>query len=467
MWPTVLVDELIGYAKTNLRIDTNRIYLTGLSMGGGGTYKYISNRFAFASKPAAAATICSPCTFTNGDPVAKANLPVWSFHAANDSITSSTCTDTAVARINAANPGVLAQKTIWPTGGHGVWDRVYADTNYYYNSVINIYEWFLAQNKSLPVNKLPVADVGPDLVVNSSSGIAAVTGAASTDEDGKIVRYVWRRLTGPTGSVITTSFGSDAVTSISGLKTSGTYRYELSVVDDRAGISRDTLTIRVPASSLPLPGAVDSTVKPNLPPNALTVPDKTVMLTYSDRAMISGTPSTDADGWIKSFKWIRLSGPTGAGMIENASMGRTWALNLKHGTYRYRVIVSDNKGALSYDDITVFADSTGLAAKLAKTAVTASSIKIEEDIKPVMAETLKVYPNPTSGSVRIQYASPEAGRSAVTVFDMNGRRIRNFTFAKAEGVYHGNLDLGGLISGLYYIEVSTNNKRLRSAIIKN
>ena len=35
-WPTFYVKEMIKYAKANLLIDTNRIYVTGLSLGGGG-----------------------------------------------------------------------------------------------------------------------------------------------------------------------------------------------------------------------------------------------------------------------------------------------------------------------------------------------------------------------------------------------------------------------------------------------
>src|SRR5688572_2441324 len=42
MWPAAFVTDLINYAKNNLRIDANRIYLTGLSMGGGGTFRFIS-----------------------------------------------------------------------------------------------------------------------------------------------------------------------------------------------------------------------------------------------------------------------------------------------------------------------------------------------------------------------------------------------------------------------------------------
>ena len=39
-WQNIYVDEMLKYASANLRIDTNRIFLCGLSLGGGGTWKY-------------------------------------------------------------------------------------------------------------------------------------------------------------------------------------------------------------------------------------------------------------------------------------------------------------------------------------------------------------------------------------------------------------------------------------------
>src|SRR3982751_1402175 len=41
-WPTYYVKEMIAYAKANLQIDPNRIYITGLSLGGGGTWRSIT-----------------------------------------------------------------------------------------------------------------------------------------------------------------------------------------------------------------------------------------------------------------------------------------------------------------------------------------------------------------------------------------------------------------------------------------
>ncbi|MBA4167738.1 MAG: hypothetical protein H0X41_09395, partial [Chitinophagaceae bacterium] len=180
MWPAAFVNDLINYAKQNLHIDTNRIFLTGLSMGGGGSMRYISDALPGNAKNiAAVATIAAPCTFRTGQYAAEAHLPVWSFHAEDDPTASAQCTKNAIAGLNQWNPSPKPLLDLWPTGGHIVWDRVYTDTNYKYQGVVNIYEWFLGQNKSLPVNQMPVANAGGDKSISGNTIV--LDGSASAD----------------------------------------------------------------------------------------------------------------------------------------------------------------------------------------------------------------------------------------------------------------------------------------------
>lgn len=185
MWPQKMVDEFVEYARKELNSDPDRIYLTGLSMGGGGAYRYISTHAEFPKRVSAVASICPPCTFDNGEFVANAKLPVWGFHAADDDAAPASCTDRAISRINAAQPEVKPIRTMWPSGGHAIWDRIYTDTNYVFNDALNIYEWFLGQNKSLPVNKLPVANAGADQLISTSQSTVTLNASASKDSDGK------------------------------------------------------------------------------------------------------------------------------------------------------------------------------------------------------------------------------------------------------------------------------------------
>jgi poly(3-hydroxybutyrate) depolymerase len=260
LWPNLYMSAILNYAVANLKVDTCRIYLTGLSFGGGGTFSFVSINARNPQRLAAAAPICAPerhfdgfGTTPNGDQyVGAAKLPVWGFHAIDDATTD--YYDGTVVPIDSINnhipaPQVKALKTIWPTGGHGIWTRVYNIDNpaqtHGYDTIINIYEWFLGQNKCLAVNTLPVARAGNDTSISASSGTATLNGSTSTDADGTIVRYVWKKYSGPAGGTIATPLGTGSSTTVSGLTTAGVYKYQLIVVDDRAAIARDSMTITV------------------------------------------------------------------------------------------------------------------------------------------------------------------------------------------------------------------------------
>ena len=58
-WPSAAdVQGVIDYAVGTYRVNTNRIYLTGLSMGGGVTWDYASAGSAFANRLAALLPVC-------------------------------------------------------------------------------------------------------------------------------------------------------------------------------------------------------------------------------------------------------------------------------------------------------------------------------------------------------------------------------------------------------------------------
>ncbi len=485
MWPQKMINEFVEYARKELRSDTNRIYLTGLSMGGGGSMRYISTHAEFPKRVSAVATVCTPCTFDNGDFVAKAKLPVWAFHAADDNVALSSCTDRAINRINAANPEVKPLRTIWPTGGHNVWDRVYTDTNYVYDGVLNIYEWFLGQNKSLAVNKLPVANAGADQLVSTKQGTVTLNGSGSKDSDGKIVRYVWKKISGPNSGKITAVRSAASSTTITGLTVAGVYTYELSVVDDRAGFSKDTVRISASAE-LPAPAPPKDTVKPspvppkdtltkptpadtvkapqkpvvpgNIPPVARTQGDRVVPIEWNWAPSVSGSPSTDQDGWIALFTWEKISGPDSYKIVSPRSCA-TKLENLVPGVYVFRVTAYDNKGASSTADVKVTMTKEE-PKKTTTKATTSNSVVIEENIPtPLtilsMPAELIAYPSPAVNMVNIQYNSEASGKSLMSIFDASGKLIRNINFQKNEGRYSHNLDISRLNTGVYYVKIQT------------
>ncbi|MEO6316943.1 MAG: PHB depolymerase family esterase [Chitinophagaceae bacterium] len=141
-WPTPAdVNAMIDYAVANYRVDESRIYVAGLSMGGGGTWDYAA---AYAGRVAAIVPICG-ASWPAKDllaKVAKANLPVWAFHNTDDDMVGVNATITNVDNVNSFNPLITAKKTIWASGGHDAWTKA-TDPATKECDGKNIYEWML------------------------------------------------------------------------------------------------------------------------------------------------------------------------------------------------------------------------------------------------------------------------------------------------------------------------------------
>ena len=118
--PMQLLIELIGQLKRTLRGDTTRIYITGLSMGGFGTYDAIMR---YPKLFAAAVPVCG------GGDVSKAlsiaHIPIWIFHGAEDPSVSPVYSLEMLQALTkaGAHPGF----TQYPEVGHFSWLGAYSD----------------------------------------------------------------------------------------------------------------------------------------------------------------------------------------------------------------------------------------------------------------------------------------------------------------------------------------------------
>ncbi len=141
-WPQPAdVNALIDYAVANYRIDESRIYLAGLSMGGGAAWDYAA---AYPSRLAAVVPICGaswPGKAAMGK-IAAANLPVWAFHNNDDGTVNVYTTITNVDDINSFSPAITAKKTIWANGGHDAWTKATNPATTECEGK-NMYEWML------------------------------------------------------------------------------------------------------------------------------------------------------------------------------------------------------------------------------------------------------------------------------------------------------------------------------------
>jgi predicted peptidase len=145
-WPANAdVNGVLQYALKKYRVDTSRIYVTGLSMGGGVTWEYSAQ---YGSSLAAIVPVCGgswPDT-KRAQALASFNLPVWAFHNNDDATVPVSYTLDYVSKINSFHPGVLAKATTWPTGGHDSWTKAYDPATK--ENGKNVYEWMLSYTRS-------------------------------------------------------------------------------------------------------------------------------------------------------------------------------------------------------------------------------------------------------------------------------------------------------------------------------
>jgi poly(3-hydroxybutyrate) depolymerase len=340
-WQNFYVDEMLKYARTNLRIDTNRIYLTGLSLGGGGVWRYASASLNNAKQFAAIAPVCGTCAVSSSANLANSNVPIWAFHALDDGVVGAGCTTSAIQGINSFNPVVKPLMSLYNNGGHFIWDRSY-DTVYNWHNP-NIYEWMLGQNKSLPVNIPPIANAGPNITVALPTTSVVLSAAASSDPDGNIAKYVWRKLSGPASGILQSP--NNITTNITGLVLPGVYTYELMVVDNRAAYKYDTVTVTLNAGP---PGT-------NIAPFAVAGADRTITV---DNVALDSWGSNDVDGSITAYLWTKVAGPAQYNMPNNM-YGSCGINGMVSGVYQFELRVTDNQGAYGRDTVQITVNLPG------------------------------------------------------------------------------------------------------------
>lgn len=120
-WTANYTMSMLEYAKANLNIDVSRIYLMGLSLGGGGVYTALQDTL-IAPQIAAATVLCGTCMMKNAGLVAKYQIPVFIYHSVDDPMVPISCSEKAYDLIR--NAGGTVRIYRMSGYGHNVWDVI-------------------------------------------------------------------------------------------------------------------------------------------------------------------------------------------------------------------------------------------------------------------------------------------------------------------------------------------------------
>jgi len=133
-WDTTAVYELIKETISKYNIDTNRIYLTGLSMGGWGTWKLaIEHPELFA----AVVPVCAPVDILMRIDAHKLNMPIRIYHGALDDVVLPE--DSLLMHQELKKQNKQSELFIFPNDNHNSWDSTYSNPEFY--------KWLLSQQK--------------------------------------------------------------------------------------------------------------------------------------------------------------------------------------------------------------------------------------------------------------------------------------------------------------------------------
>lgn len=132
-WEPASLNALIDDVIAKHKIDQKRIYVTGLSMGGYGTWALAQ---AYPGKFAAIMPICG-----GGDPTkveSLKELPIWIFHGGKDTAVPVKKSEEMVAALEAIGSSQL-KFTLYPEAGHDSWTETYSNPE--------VWKWLLEQSK--------------------------------------------------------------------------------------------------------------------------------------------------------------------------------------------------------------------------------------------------------------------------------------------------------------------------------
>ncbi|MEE2778537.1 MAG: prolyl oligopeptidase family serine peptidase [Acidobacteriota bacterium] len=125
---------LLDQIEADYRVDADRIYVTGLSMGGFGTWALASRE---PDRFAAAIPICGGANMIASISLGK--LPIWAFHGEADSVVPLEETTRVVEAIQRRG-GKSIKLTTYPGVNHDSWTQTYDNEE--------VWEWLFSKQRS-------------------------------------------------------------------------------------------------------------------------------------------------------------------------------------------------------------------------------------------------------------------------------------------------------------------------------
>jgi dienelactone hydrolase len=428
------IEAVLNYIVAHYKVNTRRIYITGLSYGGGVTWSYPGDNAGYAQRAAAVVPVAGAAP-SGGDSTIKArsrtiavnNVPVWAFHNLNDPSVPVATANSYITYINQPPaPTPPARKTIFNVSGHDAWTKAY-DPAYKENN-LNVYQWMLQYQRSTPNAKIIQVNVygGTNPFNNTAWNNWNVGTTAATNKTFSALKY----------SNGTTSAVSATLSATTGVADNGsTYA--------SGGAMAPPEAMRYTSSS---------TALRTLTLKGLSTTKKYTLEFYASRS------SSTAGNTVFTINGVSKT----IGVYNNMATEAKF-INIAPNSSG-QIVVSINKSS-SYNYLNGFSivEFTGVTAT--GSAAFDPALALSEPEAPGIG-VMHVAPNPASGSTLLTLNSPYTGTVQVQLSDANGTVHKSFRLVKSNAVLQQPLSIHDLPNGVYFMTVQMGAQRQTARISK-
>jgi alpha-tubulin suppressor-like RCC1 family protein len=249
------LEFVVDYLYAHYNIDTSRLYITGLSAGGGGTLNYPTNIWTDCSKLISkhkvaaivpmSADFNAGCMQAMGDTLAARKIGLWGFgDPVNDTHGANTSGIVYYANQWIAGSGRFTSYS----GGHCCWNQFYdpAHRETFSGFTRSIYEWLLSYSTAT-ASTAPIVNPGQaQTLYLPTYNYTYLSGSATSGAGHTILSYSWTKVSGPNCYILNSA---SQQTVVNGLLSPGNYVFKLTATDEagQQGSAQVAITVIAPA----------------------------------------------------------------------------------------------------------------------------------------------------------------------------------------------------------------------------
>jgi len=298
----------------------------------------------------------------------------------------------------------------WDASQNNFVSKAYSGSTFTLTGDPVIFEAPVVTQTSANLGTQPKANAGSNHQTNLPNP-TYLDGSASTDPGGQILQFSWKKISGPGGDHIDSSYSEKTQVYFS---QTGQYIYQLTIVDNAGNSDSSKVTLNVYPPIYPIQAIISAISNISLP-NVDT---------------LFGNQSTATSGaFIAQYRWKKITGPIGDSLLN--PNGSITPVSFKQpGQYVYLMNIWDSFGIKDSAYITL--------------TITPSNI----------ANNFSVYPNPFTGPLTINLVSSLLGETYFIIYNAQGYSVFTQNMRKYNNTLTTTFYLNNLPSGIYYLKAT-------------